>query len=218
MKTTLTGKPARLLFAALFSTLLFSCQKNKDSAGVNYQLKATSTSSTVARTAGTLSWTSGYALASEIKFEAKKEGNEVEQKSKAEQKVDLFASVSTLGTVQLPAGSYKEVEFKIQLMPSQTAVAFELKGTYGGKAVTFQVNEALEVKGEKEGVDISDGASYTAVTSLNLSLLSLGVSSKLLDNATASNGEILISSTSNADLYAIMLANLKNLDDCDFRK
>jgi hypothetical protein len=181
-------------------------------------LKTTSTSSTVARTMGTLSWTSGYALASEIRFEAKKDNSDFEQKSKTEQRVDLFAAVSNIGLVQLPAGTYKKVEFKIELLPSQTAAAFELKGTYGGKAITFQVNEVLEVKGEKEGVDISDGTSYTAATSLNLSLLTLGISAGMLDNATVTNGEILISTTSNASLYTIMLANLKNLDDCDFRK
>jgi hypothetical protein len=218
MKTKLTKKSFWLLLAALSSTLLFSCKKNNEASGINYQLKTTSPSSTVARTTGTVSWTSGYALASEIKFEAKKEGNDFEQKSKVGQKVDLFASVSNIGAVQLPAGTYKKVEFKIELLPSQTAVAFELKGTYGSKAVTLQVNEALEIKGEKEGVDISDGASYTAATSLNLSLLTLGISSSMLDNATVTNGEILISSTSNASLYAIMLANLKNLGDCDLSK
>lgn len=218
MKTKLTKKTFGFLLAALSAPLLFSCQKTHENAGVNYQLKATSTSTTVARTMGTLSWTSGSALASEIRFEAEKEGSEFEQRSKAEQKVDLFAPVSTLGTVQLPAGTYKKVEFKIELLPGQTAVAFELKGNHGGTPLTFQVNEALEIKAEKEGVDISDGASYTAATSLNLSLLTLGISSGMLDNATVTNGEILISATSNANLYAIMLANLKNLDDCDFRK
>lgn len=218
MKTTRMRKPSWLVYTALSSTLLFSCQKNQDAAGVNYQLKATSTSSTVTRTMGTLTWTSGHALASEIKFEAKQGNDEIEQKSKTAQQVDLFAPVPNIGIVQLPAGSYKEVEFKIELLPAQTDAAFELKGSYGSKGITFQVNEALEIKGEKEGVDISEGASYTAATSLNLSLLSVGISSSLLDKASVTNGEILISSSSNADLYALMLANLKNLGDCDFRK
>jgi hypothetical protein len=130
----------------------------------------------------------------------------------------LVASVSSVGRVQLLPGSYKEVKFKIELLPGQTAAAFELKGTCGSKAITFQVNETLAVKGEKEGVDISDGANYTAATPLNLSLLTLGVSAGMLDNASLTNGEILISATFKTNLYAITLANLKSLDDCDFRK
>ncbi len=70
----------------------------------------------------------------------------------------------------------------------------------------------MEIETEKENVVITDNNSYTALTTLNLSLLTRGITESMLNSATRTNGTILISSTSNTNIYNIIL---KNLEDCD---
>ena len=57
---------------------------------------------------------------------------------------------------------------------------------------------------------------YNALTTLNLSLLTRGITQTMLDNAVKTNGTILINSLSNVDLYNIILNNLNECDDIDF--
>jgi uncharacterized membrane protein len=55
-----------------------------------------------------------------------------------------------------------------------------------------------------------------ALTTINLSLLTTGVSELMLNNAVLTNGTIIISSTSNANIYNIILNNLHDSDEVEF--
>ena len=208
-------KITNLFLTASVSILLFaSCKKaSTNSSGIEYQIKTTNTISTVNRVdAGSLQWTSGFASASQIKLEGKSSGSEVEFKANNVQHVDLFASVAaTLGNVTLPAGTYTEVEFKIELNPNGNDPALELDGTFTNsvgvaKPVVFKVNSLLEIKAEQNNVTV-DNSNTTALTTLDLSLLTGGISQALLNAATVTNGTIVISSSSNTNLYNIIIAN-----------
>ena len=54
------------------------------------------------------------------------------------------------------------------------------------------------------------------ITTINLSLLTTGVSELMLNNAVRTNGTIIISSTSNANIYNIILNNLHDSDEVEF--
>ncbi len=54
------------------------------------------------------------------------------------------------------------------------------------------------------------------ITTINLSLLTTGVSELMLNNAVLTNGTIIISSTSNANIYNIILNNLHDSDEVEF--
>ena len=214
MKSTFLVAGTMLLASAIF----ISCKKDNTNTGIMYQLKVINPLATIARVAGgTIQWSSGYAWATEIKFEAKKSNNEeVEYKTQALQKVNIFIPAISLGSISLPEGTYKEIEFKIETAPNGADAAFLLNGTYTNGGVTtpvvFKVTAPLEVKTEKENFTITAGTNYTAITSFDLSLLSQGITEVMLNNATRTNGTIEISATSNTNLYNILI---DRLDDCD---
>lgn len=202
-----------LAVSALF--FLAGCQKKNERTGSAFSIKTTERSAIVGRTTGTVTWTSGYVSATEIEFEAEKNGTELEFKSEARQRIDLFSPLSTLGFVTIPPGLYKEVEFEIHGSPTPADAAFELRGTYNTTPIVLRVNSPFEIEAEFEDVTITDGNDFTAIISLNLSLLTVGITDAALSSATLTNGEIVISATSNTALYNIMIANLKNIDDVE---
>jgi hypothetical protein len=119
-----------------------------------------------------------------------------------------FHPFFSLGTLTLPAGSYKEVEFKIETALRTNEPALELSGTYNGTPVILKVDNTFEFKAEKEGVDITENNGYTAVNNLNLALLTQGITDADLTNALPTNGQMIISATSNAGLFAKLLNSL----------
>jgi hypothetical protein len=209
----------------LLGSLLFfaSCKKNTGSSGFKYKLTTSNRSNVVGRlAAGNITWSSGYGSANLLKFEAKNSsGTEVEYKSTVSQHIDVFTSLATsVGTIDLPQGTYSEIEFKAELAPAGSDAALELTGTFTSGAnttpVVFTVNSPLEIKTEKNNVVISDNASYTALTTLNLSLLTSGITEAMLTRATKTGGKIVISASSNTGIYNTMLANLDGCDEVEF--
>ena len=210
------------LFISAATLFLVSCKKeNSDPPGISYKLQTTNRSSVVGRVeSGNIVWTSGFGNASEVKFEGKGPSGEIEYKSNVQQRIDLFSGIFTLGNVTLPAGSYKEVEFKVELNPTATEPALLLNGTYTSTGpvvpIIFRITAPLEIKTEINNVTVVANNGYNALTTLNLSLLTRGITQTMLDNAVKTNGTILINSSSNVDLYNIILNNLKECDDIDF--
>ena len=111
-----------------------------------------------------------------LKFEAKKAGSEIEFESPVQQTVDLFNNNTILGSIPIPEGTYNEVEFKLQLSPTNTNPALNLKGqiTNGTNKINivFQANEAIEIKGEKNNVTITKAMLHKAITALRVENLS----------------------------------------------
>ena len=210
------------LFISAATLFLVSCKKeNSDPPGISYQLQTNNRSSVLGRVAaGNIVWTSGYGNASEVKFEGKGPSGEIQYKSTLQQRIDLFSGISTLGNVTLPAGSYKEVEFKVELNPTATEPALLLNGTYTSTGpaipIIFRIATPLEIETEMNNVTVLANNGYNALTTLNLSLLTRGITQTMLDNAVKTNGTILINSSSNVDLYNTILNNLKECDDIDF--
>jgi len=215
-----------LLTATISVTTLFfiSCNKNDNTdsnSGIKYKLQTTNRSSIVGRiNAGNIQWTSGSGYATEIKFEAESNNREIEFKSQVPQRIDLFTGIITLGNITLPPGMYDEVEFKVELNSSGSNSAFELLGQFTSGSnttpVVFKVNSPLEIETERNNVVITDNNSYTALTTLNLSLLTRGVTESMLNSAARTNGTILISSSTNTNIYSIILNNLHESDGVEF--
>jgi hypothetical protein len=212
-----------LLIAPLAAALLLTSCKKDGAAGdgpsaVTFQLKATNPSVVTGRVeAGSLTWTAAHAEANMIKFEAKKAGAEIELKNTLQQSIDLFAATPSIGSIPIPAGSYDEVEFVAYLAPASGNPALELTGDFSNNGVstpvTFRATEAIQVKGEKHNVTITDAGGYSATTTVNLALASSGITSAALSGAVRSGGTILITSSVNAGLYATIVSNLRNMHD-----
>jgi hypothetical protein len=206
-------------------SLTNSSSSNSTQSNVAFQLKAVNQSAVVNRLStitnktngATIKWISAVASVSMIKFEAKNNGSEVEFKSNINKTVDLFSDSNFLGNIKIPNGTFTEVEFKAQLTPIGNNPALELNaivdlGT-GNVNVIFRADENIEVKGEKANVTLTDSTLHNAITSLNMSSLVNGISSTALSNAVLTNGDLLITSSINQNLYKIIVKNLKDLND-----
>jgi hypothetical protein len=205
-------KTGTIILSAILTVGMISCKKNVDSvsssnSGLDFQLRATSPSSIVARTTATITWESGFVNANMIKFEAKQNGQETEFKSNVQKHVDLFGTLSTIGTINLPTGTFDEVEFKIEAAPNGNEPAFQLQGTVNGVPVMVKVDNALEIKSEQSQVTLS-GADI-ALNTITLSQLTDGLSAADFTNATQTNGVIVISSSSNKNLFDAIVANFR---------
>lgn len=224
MKTKLISMTA---IAAV--TLIFGCKKANSPNGVSYQLKTTNRSTSLAFSSGntptsaarlqggTITWSSGYASATEIKFEAEGSENHVEFQSETPQKIDLFSPLASLGNINIPTGVYDTAQFEIELAPTTTDAALELKGTYNNIPVIFRISGNFEIDAEIPSITIADGQHYNAVTALNLATLTQGISSATLDSATKdSSGTIIISESSNVSIYDSFISNLQNSEEVDF--
>lgn len=218
--------PNILLSTAIAVAVLFitGCNKNSNGTGnnaVKFQLQTTNRTSILARVqSGSIQWVSGYGSATEIKFEAKLSGIETERKSQLAQKLDLFSAITTLGNITLDPGTYSEVEFKVELNPSGSDAAMELSGQFTSGGVTtpvvFRVTAPLELKNEKNNVVVTDNSTYKAITTIDLSLITKGITEAMLNSAVKTSGTILISSTINSNIYNILLSNLHDSDEVEF--
>lgn len=215
--------------------LLPSCSKD-DSTGsgkLSYKVKPANFTASVGSTVSgsgltvgvnsnsSLTWTSGTLNISEIDFEAENDELEIEYELKNQFNVDLLNISPMLGNINIPAGTYEEVELKLELKPSLTNIPLTLKGTYtnstGGKIpVEFYFNEEFEIEVEAENVTISGSEDYIALINVELNKFLLNVSSSDLDQAVKTNGSIIISSSLNISLYNKFKSNLNVFGDCDF--
>lgn len=231
MKKNLSGFGAILAGVILLS----SCSKDDASGSgqVSYKVKPTNFTASVSSTVNgsglivivnsnsSLTWTSGNLNVSEIDFEAENGDQEIEYELKGQFNVDLLNISPTLGNVKIPAGTYDEVELKLELKPSATNIPLSLKGVYTNSSgvktpVEFHFNEEFEIEVEAENVTIGGSEDYIALINVQLNKFLLNVSSSDLDQAAKTNGSIIVSSSSNTSLYNKFKSNLNVFGDCDF--
>ena len=193
---------------------LFSCTKDPVTTGLTFQVRNTAAVAPIdgSMTGAAVQWTAGFANTAEIKFKAKNNNVKIEYKSEAQQRVNLFSTISTLGVVTVPAGTYEELEFEMDVKPVATEAALQLTGTYTNvgivTALVFKLNTSLGIESKKSNITIAEGSSLKALTTLNFSLITAGVTASMFNNATVTNNTIEISATVNSNIYEIMLNNL----------
>ncbi len=218
--------PKLLIATTILMVALARCKKSDSVSGdsnMQFQLKVSNPLVLINKTAvpGSILWTSGTAAASEVKLEAKKNNSEIEYKSAGSVQVDLFASVvASLGSIVIPVGTYTEVEFKITLNQNGSNPAMELNGQYTNGAgvatpVVFSLNSLFILKAEQSNVSVTGNSSITTLTTLDLSFVSNGITQAMLNSATITNGKIIISASSNSNLYSIIINNLQQFHHVD---
>ena len=215
--------------------ILASCEKD-DSSGsgkLSYRINPTNFTSSIGssgsgsglivgiNTNSSITFTSGSLYISEIDFEAESKNNEIEYELKQALSVDLFNLSPLLGSITIPDGTYDEVELKLELKKSTANIPLTLKGSYtdasGAKVpVEFYLNEDFEVEVEAENIVVNGNKDYIGLINFQLNKFMSNVISADLSNATKTGGVIVISSTSNMNLYAKLKANLNAFADCDF--
>jgi hypothetical protein len=218
---------------------LAACKKNGVSPSsttpqMSFQVKAdnlstdlasTSQGSTAVNTITGLTWTSGIANISQFKLEAKKNGVETEIQSRNLTNVDLFAANPSIANVTLDTGTYREIEISVvfQKSPDASALPLKLNGTFttgGGTVIPieFDFNDNAVIKTEGHNITVTSSTDFVALVHLHLGKLEAGITAADLDNATLTNGTIVISRTSNASIYNRVLNNLGNCGESEFNE
>jgi hypothetical protein len=167
-------------------------------------------------------------VASEFEFEAEKENNNnqadtthVQYEAKGPFKIDLFAAPAPLASLILQAATYDQVQVEIQGVKSTTGDPnFYLKGTYKNvmgivTPVIIQVNETFDIESDINKWP-AQAITYTSLVKIHLDLLLQNITPALLDNASQTSGTIVISSTSNTNIYQLITANFRHMSDVEF--
>lgn len=213
-------KKTILSFAAALTLLFTSCVKDAGTgtSTVAFQLKA----AVSAVNGAAITWTAGTAGVANTKIEAKKSDNtDVEFKSAPNAQVDLFGAVN-ISNVAIPTGTFRKVEFWLELDALNSKPVLFLDGTYTAGGVTtpisFEAGNSLTIKSSVDSIVISSAnANYTSLTTLGLVTLTQDVTEADLKAASRTNGKIVISSASNAPVYTKMMANLAKTQVCSFK-
>lgn len=208
---------------------LGSCKKDNSATtvsgtAVNFSVKADNASNTLNSVSGgapvtnatasaSVNWTSAVANIAFLKLEAKTKNTEIEIKTRALSNVNLFAITPATISAAIDTGTYREVEIKVVLMKSSSAVIpLTLKGSFtpaGGTAipVEFDFNDDAIIKAEAENVTVDGKTDIATTIKIHLNMLLAGVSVTELSAATLTGGTLIISSSANKNIYDKILAN-----------
>jgi hypothetical protein len=212
----------RIAFTLIGATILLfsSCVKDAGTgtSNVNFQLKAAVSPVNGAA----ITWTIGSAGVYSTKIEGKKsDSSAVEFKATPSVQVDLFGTLN-ISNVAIPAGTYRSLQFKIELHDIGGKAPLRLEGTYTAGGVTtpivFEVSGTTIIKCEKESIVIdASTANYTALTTIGLITLTNDVTEADLKVADRVSGKIVISATTNVLVYNKMKANLAKNQVIEFK-
>ena len=217
-------KRSLLLTTVTLGLLFTACKKSSTyttSTGqpeVSYQLATQNTSYPITapasgQTSG-IQWTSGFANPDAVIFEAQQNDVQVQFRSTNTQQIDLMAPLAaSFGGFALPAGFYNKIELKIDLDRNSTTPAMQLNGQFTNGTLSIplmlQVNRSVELQTDEDSVTITTDSSYIAVTTIDLSTVTSGITATMLLNAKLTNGTIVISDESNQNLYGMVIDNLE---------
>ena len=176
-------------------------------------------------------WDTARMIVSKVSFEAemrstltKEDSIEIEYSWRGPQTINLFDLSATIGSIMLPAGAYEKISLKVnsEKMDANGHPLFYLSGKYTNAAGTviplvISVTDPVSFKTEqKDDSIVSGGATdFTSTIQLYLDQLLLKVDPALLDNAVLTNGTLVISATSNSQLYLLILQNLRKDHHCE---
>ena len=159
-----------------------------------------------------LEFTSGFITLREVEFQVETDDDSIEVNFNIEMntKVD-FATGETdpdISFVEIPAGTYNEMEVEIELQDEGDSPAMVLNGTYvdtegTSHPVRFEFNSGETFEVEKEGtITFATNESALAQVTFDPTVWFAEVSNEQLSLATKDNeGVIVISSTQNPDIF-----------------
>jgi hypothetical protein len=245
IKTNQVKKTLILLTVALG---LYSCQKGNapqpstKATQLSFGLKATNASipvmgttrrafgptmnaATGAVTTPVIKFTAGTANIAKFKLEAKKGNTSIEVQTKNLMNVDLFAINPAVITAKLDTGTYKELEIRVELAQTAdtTKIPLTLKGSFIAADSTvvpikFDINQNLTIKAEANNIVLHNSTDLASIVMLHLDRVVAGITASDLNAAKRTNGVIVISSTSNINLFNKLKVNVENSGDTEVKE
>lgn len=234
-----------IVFAAL-SFGFFACQKDNSGTpagpstlGVkiqalnkSYSLPVSPGLKSASVGSSAISWDTAQMVVSSVKFDAElkskvnhRDSVQISYKWHGPQLANLLDTTVSFGNFILQPGFYDEVEIAVagSKADAKGTPVFYLRGTYTKDGTTsipviLRVNEDVAFKTEKDSVNITsaDRNGVTSYIQLFLDKLMVNVQPAALDGAELTGGKIIISATSNRNLYWTILQNLYRNHHCYF--
>jgi hypothetical protein len=174
-------------------------------------------------------WDTVQLVVSKIKFEAElkslvthRDSIEISYKWSGPQVVNLLDDKIILGNFILQPGFYDEIEIKVNgsKEDANKKPVFFMYGHYTSASnailpVAIKVYEDVQFKTEKDSIEVTEESiDVTSYIQLYLDQLMAGIEPSALDNATLTNGVIVISADSNREIYRAVMRNLVKDHQC----
>jgi hypothetical protein len=179
-------------------------------------LKASSATSLVNITVANL-LVSKFSFEAELKSSNKaKDSVSIEYNWNGPKLINLLNPGTEFGQLTLQPGFYDEIELRVASIRNNTDTIpiFNLQGNFTDSAnvlvpIVFTVNESFLLKTEikNDTITSSLGSTFSGAVQIYIDQLFVNVTPANLHNAVKVNGKIVINSTTNKNLYAILTAN-----------
>ncbi|RYZ23997.1 MAG: hypothetical protein EOO16_02710 [Chitinophagaceae bacterium] len=180
---------------------------SQDSATVRYVVTSSN------RTGGLVNWTSARGAGKQVAFKANGTSR-VEVYKYTFINADLYTTGYEVASVRVPAGSFTNVEFNYQMIPSRDP-ALQLVGTYTANGVStpvkVNIDQFAEIATQLPTASFTGGTTYKALINLDLAAITNGITATNLNNAARTNNEIVIAYYSNPALLQTIINNINNV-------
>ena len=217
-----------VLSLAVSSLVMASCGGDDDSpapqGGVSVSVGMSKTPAPVPGSTGTLAFTTGYVVISEVEFKGKQaNGAAVSFEQKQVTTLDLATGLASPNLLlPIPAGTYKEVKLEVEIKDEDNRPSIVTEGTYTNAAgaatpVRFEFNsgESFEAESKRE-VTLAANTPVTSKILFEPRVWFAPITATQLDNAQRVNGRILINESTNRTLFNIVADRLDDLTETTF--
>lgn len=167
---------------------------------------------------GAFVFNDGFIKLSEMEYEAESANDIQSVEFELEQVVviDFATGIPTpdIRAIEIPAGTYEEVEIEVELFDENDEPSVVLNGTYtapDGSAhpVRFEFNSGETFEVEREGTIVfAEGRSAIAEITFDPSVWFAGVTDEHMADANKVNGVIVISENQNSEIFDIVADGL----------
>lgn len=196
-----------------------SCEKDDENTNGKITLKVSTTSSSTVNLKSTaaandLVFTSGTITIREIVFDGEVGTTSVSRTKEQIATINYATGVVTPEVViEVPSGNYTGVNLGIELQDVNTVPSVVIEGTYTNSSgvaipIRFEFNSGEVFEANAASVTIEPGADLIGKITFDAVSWFSVVTAEHLDNATLTDGKIIISETKNADIFGLVADKL----------
>lgn len=182
----------------------------------SFNTQGLTTSSTRQASTGNFVFNDGFITLTALEYEAENGLESVEFELEQVVVIDFATGIPNpdIRAIEIPAGTYEEVEIEIELFDETDEPSVVLNGTYTSPEGTsfpirFEFNSGETFEVEREGTIVfTEGQSALAEITFDPSVWFAGVTDELMADATQTNGVIVISENQNDEIFDIVADGL----------
>jgi hypothetical protein len=203
----------------LLLTAFIGCSEDDASKSSNVKLAVSTTSKSTgvtSKSAGTndLKFTSGKIIIREVVFDGQNGSNSISRTIEQVATIDYATGViSPEVKIAVPSGTYTSVNLGIELQDINSTPSVVIEGTYTNSSaiiipIRFEFNSGEVFEANAASVVIPEGSDVVGKITFDVLSWFSTITKSQLDDATLTNGTIVVSATSNATIFTIVADRL----------